>query len=148
MTTEAPARPAPPSPPTHGTQRRLAVDFDAAVARLPAALKAEGFGVITEIDLAATFKAKLGVEFRNYRIFGACNPSLAHRALERDLSVGVLLPCNVVLYEGDDGVVTVGAVDPTKTLGGGAADPELDALARDVGERLSRVLTALEGATA
>ncbi|HRG99687.1 MAG TPA: DUF302 domain-containing protein [Polyangiaceae bacterium] len=149
MTTQArhEATPAAAAPaPTHGSQRRLALAFDAAVEALPAALKAEGFGVITEIDLAATFKAKLGVDFRKYRIFGACNPTLAHRALGHDLSVGVLLPCNVVLYEGDDGVVTVGAVDPTQTLGGGADDPELAALARDVGERLSRALAALAAA--
>lgn len=144
MTTQPhPRDPAHLEGPTHGTQRRLTLDFDAAVARLPAALKTEGFGVITEIDLTAIFKAKLDVNFRKYRIFGACNPTLAHRALERDLSVGVLLPCNVVLYEGDDGVVTVGAVDPAKTLGAGADDPALSELARDVGERLTRALASL-----
>jgi uncharacterized protein (DUF302 family) len=92
-----------------------------------------------------TFKAKLGVEFRRYRIFGACNPSFAHTALQQDPHVGVLLPCNVVLYEKDDGKAVVGAVDPMQTLGAGAASGALADVAREVGARLERALAALAG---
>jgi uncharacterized protein (DUF302 family) len=103
------------------------------------ALKKEGFGIIAEIDLQQTFKSKLGADFRRYRIFGACNPSFALRALQEDLRVGVLLPCNVVLYEKDDGTAVVGAVDPMQTVGA-QGDGELARLAADVGARLERVL--------
>ncbi len=127
----------------HGHWKQLALTFDAALARLPDALKAEGFGVITEIDMQATLKAKIGVDFRRYRIFGACNPKLAHGALLQDLHVGVLLPCNVVLYETDAGTAMVGAIDPVQTLGAGGQVPALTEVARDVGERLDRVLAAM-----
>ena len=90
-----------------------------------------------------TFKAKLGVDFRRYRIFGACNPTLAHKVLQWDPRVGVLLPCNVVLFERDDGKAVVGAVDPMQTLGAGVDGGELADLARDVGARLERVLASL-----
>src|SRR5579859_6001230 len=100
-----------------GTWHELKIGFDEVLARLPEALQGEGFGIITQIDIQETFKAKLGVDFRRYRIFGACNPSFAHTALQKDPRVGVLLPCNVVLYEKDDGKAVIGAVDPMKTLG-------------------------------
>ncbi len=87
-----------------GPWHALRVSFEAATERLPQALQAEGFGVITQIDLQQTFKAKLGVDFRRYRIFGACNPAYALKAVELDPRAGLLLPCNVVLFERDDGV--------------------------------------------
>ena len=87
--------------------------------------------------------AKLGVDFQRYRIIGACNPALALKALRTDERVGVLLPCNVVLYEKADGTAVVGAVDPMQTLGAHADNRDLGELARDVGTRLERVLTAL-----
>ncbi len=124
-----------------GHWNELTIGYDEALARLPEALKNEGFGIITEIDLEKTFKAKLGVDFRRYRIFGACNPKLAHTALQHDLRLGVLLPCNVVLYEKDDGKVVAGAIDPLQTIGTGGAG--LEDLAREVAERLHRVLAAL-----
>ena len=93
------------------------MSYDDALSRLPEALKKEGFGIITESDMQATLKAKLGAEFRRYRIVGACNPSLAHAALQIDPRVGVLLPCNVVIYESDHGTAVIGAVDPMQTLG-------------------------------
>jgi uncharacterized protein (DUF302 family) len=127
----------------HGHWRELSLDYEQALARLPDALKKEGFGVITEIDLQQTFKAKLGIDFRRYRIFGACNPTFALKALQKDERVGVLLPCNVVLYEKDDGKAVVGAVDPMQTLGVGAENGGLDQLAREIGTRLERVLAAL-----
>ena len=130
----------------HGRQgpgrfRELRVPFAEAVARLPEALKQEGFGVITEVDVRETLAAKLGVEFRPYRIFGACNPGYAHAALEHDLHVGVLLPCNVVLYEGDNKLAVAGVIDPMASLG--AHDPELREVARAVAQKLDRVLDQL-----
>jgi len=127
----------------HGRWKDLSIGFEEALARLPEALKKEGFGIITQIDIQETFKAKLGADFRRYRIFGACNPSFAHAALQKDPRVGVLLPCNVVLYEKDDGKAVVGAVDPMQTLGASGDAGGLADLARDVGERLERVLAGL-----
>ncbi len=123
-------------------QRELEVGFDDAVARLPAALGGEGFGVITQIDVDTVFAQKLGQPFRRYRIFGACNPALAHRALSASLVAGVMLPCNVVLWEGDDGRAVVTAVDPTASPAA-AADPAMAELASEVRQRLDRVLVAL-----
>jgi uncharacterized protein (DUF302 family) len=123
-------------------QRALQVGFEDAVARLPAALGSEGFGVLTQIDVEAVFAQKLGLPFRRYRIFGACNPALAHRALAASLMAGVMLPCNVVLWEGDDGRAVVTAVDPTASPAA-AADPALAELAREVRQRLERVLVTL-----
>lgn len=128
---------------THGHFRELSMSYDEALARLPEELKKEGFGVITEIDLKATFKAKLGVDFRRYRILGACNPTFAHKALQADPRIGVLLPCNVALYESDAGKAVVGAIDPMQTLGAGAQAPALAELAREVGARLERALAGL-----
>ena len=128
---------------SHGQWKTLTIGFDEAVARLPEALKREGFGVITQIDIKATFKAKLDVDFRRYQIFGACNPSFAHKALQEDPRVGVLLPCNVVVYENDDGKAVVGAIDPMQTLAANGASSSLAALAGDVGARLARVLAGL-----
>lgn len=127
---------------TRGQWKDLSIGYEEALARLPEALAKEGFGIITQIDLQQTFKAKLGVDSRRYRIFGACNPSFAHTALQKDPRVGVLLPCNVVLYEKDDGKAVVGAVDPMQTLGAGEGTG-LAELAREVGARLERVLADL-----
>ena len=99
-----------------GFRARLAKPYDEAVAAVRVALKAHGFGVITEIDVRATVKEKLGKDFRPYTILGACNPALAHRALDSDLDVGLLLPCNVTVYEEDGGSV-VTAVDPMVLVG-------------------------------
>ncbi len=110
--------------------------------RIDAALKAEGFGVITEIDVQAVLKAKLDLDGSPYVILGACNPSLAHRAIEADPSVGALLPCNVVLRQ--DGADTiVEAMDPMAALGI-IDDPSIKPIAREARERLSRVIAALD----
>lgn len=129
----------------HGTFRDLALGWEEATARLPKALADEGFGVVTTIDLKQTFAAKLGVEHRRYTIFGACNPRFAHDAIQRDPTIGVLLPCNVVLYEKDDGKVVLGAIDPMQSLGRGAPEPMAE-VAREVGARLGRVIDAMSGA--
>src|SRR5512140_2871504 len=100
---------------TPGIQRQVPLDYEAVLAKLPHALQTEGFGVLTEIDVRNTLRAKLGVEFRRYKILGACNPPLAHRVLEAELGAGVMLPCNVIVYEeGDHSVVT--AIDPMETF--------------------------------
>lgn len=120
--------------------KTLAIGYDAALAKVPDALKAEGFGVLTEIDVRDTLKAKLGVDFRRYKILGACNPPLAHRALQADLQIGVMLPCNVIVYEeGDHAVVT--AVDPMQTIA--AQDERLKPIADEVRGKLARVLERL-----
>jgi uncharacterized protein (DUF302 family) len=125
-----------------GTWKTLRLGFDAAVERLPLALQTEGFGVITQIDLRETFQAKLGVAFRRYRIFGACNPAFALKAVDTDPRVGLLLPCNIALFERDDGGAELGIIDPVQQLnapGGPLAD-----IAREIGERLSRVAQKLD----
>ncbi len=118
----------------------VATDYDTTLAKLPDALKAEGFGVLTEIDVQNTLRAKLGVEFRRYKIVGACNPALAHQALTADLGAGIMLPCNVTVYE-DDGGTVVTAVDPMETFA--AADPRLRPIAEQVRAKLTRVLDGL-----
>jgi uncharacterized protein (DUF302 family) len=125
-----------------GIQKTLDVGFDEALARVPEALKAEGFGVLTEIDVQATLKKKLDVDFRRYRILGACNPPFAHRALQHSLDVGMLMPCNVIVYETDTGKTVVSAVDPMQTMAA-QGDPALRPLADEVRQKLQRVIDAL-----
>jgi uncharacterized protein (DUF302 family) len=100
-----------------GIRKTLRASYDEALINLPEALKSEGFGVLTEIDLQHTLKQKLGVDVRRYKILGACNPPFAYEALQADLEVGLMLPCNVIVYEGDDGRTVVVAVDPTQNDG-------------------------------
>ena len=124
----------------YGMSRTVRLRYEEALARTREALAAEGFGVLTEIDVAATLRKKLGVEFRPYIILGACNPPLAHQALQAELDIGLLLPCNVVVYTaGDPAETVVAALDPVQALslsGNEAVQP----IAREVRERLQRVL--------
>lgn len=124
-----------------GFGRTLAMPFDEAVTRVTEALRKEGFGVLSDIDVAGTLKAKLDVDFAPYRILGACNPPLAHRALELEPEIGLLLPCNVVVRE-QDGGVRVDFMDPTAVLDL-VGRPEIHAVAADVKKRLTRVCNAL-----
>ena len=116
--------------------------FDATVQRVTEALKTEGFGVLTQIDVAATLKAKLGVEGRPYLILGACNPQFAHQALEAEPDIGALLPCNVVVREESDGAVSVVFMDPAAVLGM-VANPSIEGLGHEVAAKLQRVAAAL-----
>jgi uncharacterized protein (DUF302 family) len=125
----------------YGFRTRLDMPYKEAVERTTAALKEEGFGVLTEIDVKATLKKKLDADFRKYVILGACNPPLAHRALQAELDIGLLLPCNIIVYEEDDGSV-VSIVDPLSMLG--VVDkPQLEPVAREAQTRLRRVIEAL-----
>lgn len=127
---------------TTGIKKTLPLSFDDALTRVPEALSAEGFGVLTEIDVQRTLEQKLGVELRRYTILGACNPPFAHQALQVDLEAGLMMPCNVLVYEGDDGVVNVVAVDPTKTAQA-TGNERLVELAGIIKEKLERVLAKL-----
>ncbi len=124
-----------------GIRKTVKAPWDQVLAKLPEVLKAEGFGVLTRIDVKQTLKEKIGVDFRRYTILGACNPKFAHQALTADIGVGAMLPCPVAVWEEDDGRVTVNAVDPLQTLA--AASPALRPIAEQVRERLSRALAGL-----
>jgi uncharacterized protein (DUF302 family) len=117
--------------------------FDAVVADAIECLKAEGFGVLTDIDVQATLKAKIGVDVPKYRILGACNPRLAHEGLQLENKLGVLLPCNVIVREAADGSVEVASVDPVNAMER-TQNPALAATAEDVRQRLLRALSAIK----
>ena len=128
-----------------GMEVKLDVPFDVALARTREALKTEGFGVLTEVDLQAAFKEKLGRAFRPYVILGACNPPLAHAAVSADPEVGLLLPCNVTVEADADGGSVVRLVDPERLLTTAALDGSaiVGGVAKDAGDRLRRVAGAL-----
>ena len=131
----------------YGVGTVVDLEYAAAVERVKQALAEEGFGILCEIDVAATMQKKLGVEFRPYVILGACNPPLAHRALSEERDIGLLLPCNVIVYADDEpGRSVIAALDPVSALGlTGRAD--LQPVADDVKGRLTRALSAVERAT-
>jgi uncharacterized protein (DUF302 family) len=125
----------------YGFRATLDIPYEEAIERTTAALKEEGFGVLTEIDVKATLKKKLNADFRRYVILGACNPNLAYEALQDELEIGLLLPCNVIVYEKNGGSV-VSIVDPLSMLGV-VEGPTLDPVANEAQTRLKRVVEAL-----
>lgn len=122
--------------------RTVATPFELTVQRVTELLKQEGFGVLTDIDVQATLKAKLGAEVRPYRILGACNPGFAHQALQLEDKLGVLLPCNVIVRDAGDGGTEVACIDPVSSMER-TGNPRLEAIAGLVRERLQRVIDAL-----
>jgi uncharacterized protein (DUF302 family) len=115
--------------------------FDKAIESVTAALKEEGFGILTEIDIKATLKKKLDADFRNYKILGACNPPFAHKALLAEDKIGAMLPCNVIVQEKDDGI-EVAAVDPMASMQA-VENPELEGIAKEVQGKLEKVVRGL-----
>lgn len=118
------------------------VTFDQAIETVTEKLKSEGFGILTEIDVKETFKKKLDVDFKKYRILGACNPQFAHQAIQSEDKIGVFLPCNVIVEEHDDGVVEVTAVDPIASMQS-VVNPDLADVAGQVQSRLKGVIENL-----
>jgi uncharacterized protein (DUF302 family) len=129
---------------TYGFRVYVPLGYDQAVDAAKEALKQEGFGVLTTIDVRATLKEKLNVDFRRYVILGACNPPLAHRALQGEIDIGLLLPCNVVVYEDGPSTSVVAAVAPIAMIGIVGDKPDVAAVAHEAEERLRRALMSLE----
>ena len=126
----------------YGFGKTVATDFDSAIEKVTAELQKEGFGVLTDIDVQATLKKKLGEEMPPYRILGACNPPLAHKAISNEPSIGLLLPCNVLVRQDENGAVHVEFMDPAAVLNL-VDNPAVGELAGEVKSRLERVLAAL-----
>ena len=128
----------------YGFSRTVEIPFDAAIEKTRAALKEEGFGVLSEIDIKEKLKEKLDVDFRRYTILGACNPSLAYKTLQEELEIGLLLPCNVIVYEADDkNRSVISAIDAKAMLSVVGNNVTLDQVASEVNERLHRVISSL-----
>ena len=126
----------------YGISRELDLAYDEVVTRITAALKEVGFGVLTEIDVKATLKKKLDVDFRRYVILGACNPPFAHQALSAELEIGLLLPCNVIVYETEKGGSVVAVLNPMVAMGV-VGNPVLDELAEAVTAKLKNAIDSL-----
>lgn len=122
--------------------KKLNVDFDKAILRVIEALRKEGFGILTEIDVTETLKRKLNVDFPNYTILGACNPPLAHKALQAEPKIGLMLPCNVIVQELDDGIIEVAAVDPVSSMQS-IQNRELQSIAEETQGKLKKVIDQL-----
>ena len=127
---------------SYGYSKTLSDSYDTAITKVTEELKKEGFGILTEINVQETLKKKINVDFRKYRILGACNPKLAHQALSREMELGLFLPCNVIVYENDEGRTVVTAVNPNVSLGR-VNNPDLESIAQEVSTRLQRVIAAL-----
>jgi uncharacterized protein (DUF302 family) len=130
----------------YGIKVTVPIPYDAAVRRTTEALKEQGFGVLTTIDVQQTLKEKLNRSFREYVILGACNPPLADRALHAELEIGLLLPCNVIVYQAGPSTSVVAAMAPRMALGIVGDNPELSKVAFEADERLRAALTAIESA--
>ena len=127
---------------TYHFSKTLKASFEEAIARTTEALKEEGFGVLTEIDVKATLKEKLDVDFRNYRILGACNPPLAYRALQAEDKIGLMLPCNVIVQEIAPGEVEVAVIDPLVAMAS-VGNPDLKSVGQEVQAKMKAVIDSL-----
>jgi uncharacterized protein (DUF302 family) len=125
---------------TYGIRTTVPFSFEEATAKTKTALAAEGFGVLSEIDMKAKLKEKLGVDYRNYVILGACNPPLAFKALQAEPEIGLLLPCNVIVYESGPGQSVVSAIDPQAMLGIAGGAEAVREVAADARRRLEKAL--------
>jgi uncharacterized protein (DUF302 family) len=133
-----------PQPSKYGFGKTVPLPYNEAVARATAALKDQGFGVLCEIDIQQKLKEKLGIDFRRYAILGACNPPLAYKTLQEEINIGLLLPCNVIVYETDQaGECVVAAIDAKTMLSVVPDNPTLEAVATEVNEKLHRVIAQL-----
>lgn len=124
----------------YAIRREVDATYEEVLERLPEALKSEGFGVLTEIDVKETMKKKLDVDYRKYKILGACNPPFAKQALDAELDIGVLLPCNVVVWEKDDGKAMISAMDPVVAMGAVVDNPKMGDIAKQVRDRIVRAI--------
>jgi uncharacterized protein (DUF302 family) len=131
----------------YGIETTVDLSYDDAIEKVTAAMKEEGFGVLTEIDVKATLKEKIDADFRRYVILGACNPHFAHRALQAEIDIGMLMPCNVIVYEADDGKTVVAAMDPG-VMSQVSDNPELPKIAAEARERVQRAIASLGGQSA
>ena len=122
--------------------KRINEDFESAILKVTEELKKEGFGILTEIDVQATFKKKLDIDFKKYRILGACNPNFAYEAIKAEDKIGTMLPCNVIIQEQEDGIVEVSAVDPVASMVS-VQNSSLASIASEVREKLNRVINNL-----
>ncbi len=120
----------------------FSVSFDEAIEKVTKELKKEGFGILTEIDVQATLKKKLNVDFRRYRILGACNPPFAYQALQAELHIGAMLPCNVVVMEKDDGKINVSAIEPMASMMA-VGNSKLNSVAKEIQKKLEKVINNL-----
>ena len=128
---------------TYAYKTTVKLSFEEAVQKVTEELKQEGFGVLTEIDVKDTLKRKLEVDFRKYKILGACNPPNAYKALQTETDIGLMLPCNVVVYEGEGGATVVAAIDPVASMRA-VENTGLEATALEVRRKLRRVIEAME----
>lgn len=124
---------------TYYYSKTVNAGFDEAVSRIQQALQEEGFGILTEIDVKSTLKKKLDVDFRNYRILGACNPPFAYKALQAEDKVGTMLPCNVIVQETADGAVEIAAIDPVASMKA-IENPALGEIAETIGQKLKAIV--------
>lgn len=127
---------------TYNHTKEVSYSFQEALEKIKTALSNEGFGVISEIDLKEKFKEKLNIEFREYRILGACNPKIAHQAIQLEDKIGVLLPCNILVQEHPNGKVEVSAINPMETMAA-VDNPDLEVIAADISQRLKSVIESL-----
>jgi uncharacterized protein (DUF302 family) len=122
--------------------KKINGDFESAITKVTEELKKEGFGILTEIDVQATFKKKLDIDFKKYRILGACNPNIAYEAIQAEDKIGIMLPCNVIVQEQEDGIVEVSAVDPIASMVS-VQNNSLANIASEVSVKLNRVINNL-----